>query len=82
MNVGMPVKPWEVSSFALATGNKTITGSGAGGLKETQEMLDYCAEHNIVCDIELIDIRDINSAFDRMLKGDVLYRFVIDMATL
>ena len=82
INVGMPVKPWPVSSFALVTGNKTMTGSGAGGLPETQEMLDFCAEHNIVSDIELIAIQDIGSAFERMLKGDVRYRFVIDMATL
>jgi uncharacterized zinc-type alcohol dehydrogenase-like protein len=82
INVGMPVKPWEVSSFSLAYGNKVIAGSGAGGLQETQEMLDFCAEHNIVSDIELIDIKDINTAYERMLKGDVRYRFVIDMSTL
>jgi uncharacterized zinc-type alcohol dehydrogenase-like protein len=69
-------------SFSLANGNKTVTGSGAGGLPETQEMLDFCAEHNLVSDIELIDIKNIHSAFERMLKGDVRYRFVIDMATL
>ncbi len=82
INVGMPAEPWQVSSFSLATGNKVVAGSGAGGLPETQEMLDFCAENNIVSDIELIDIKDIHTAFDRMLKGDVLYRFVIDMATL
>lgn len=82
INVGLPPKPWEVSSFALVVGNKTMTGSGVGGLLEVQEMLDFCAENNIVADIELIDIKDINKAFVRMEKGDVLYRFVIDMATL
>ena len=82
INVGMPAKPWEISSFSLATGNKVIAGSGAGGLKETQEMLDFCAGHGIVSDIELIDMKDIHTAFDRMLKGDVKYRFVIDMKTL
>lgn len=82
INVGMPAKPWEISSFTLASGNKVVAGSGAGGLPETQEMLDFCAEHNIVCDIELIDIKDIHNAFDRMEKGDVRYRFVIDMASL
>jgi len=82
VNVGMPAKPWEVSSFSLATGNKVIAGSGAGGLPETQQMLDFCAEHNIVSDIELIDIKDIHTAYDRMQKGDVRYRFVIDMKTL
>lgn len=82
INVGMPAEPWQLSSFTLATGNKVVAGSGAGGLPETQEMLDFCAEHNIVSDIELIDIKDIHTAFARMIKGDVLYRFVIDMATL
>lgn len=82
INVGMPAEPWQLSSFTLATGNKVVAGSGAGGLAETQEMLDFCAEHNIVSNIELIDIKDIHRAFDRMQKGDVLYRFVIDMATL
>ncbi|RDC56623.1 NAD(P)-dependent alcohol dehydrogenase [Pedobacter chinensis] len=82
INIGMPAKPWEISSFTLATGNKVIAGSGAGGLPETQEMLNFCAEHNIVSDIELIDIKDIHTAFNRMEKGDVRYRFVIDMATL
>jgi uncharacterized zinc-type alcohol dehydrogenase-like protein len=82
INVGMPAEPWQLSSFTLATGNKVVAGSGAGGLPETQEMLDFCAQHNIVSDIELINIDYINTAFDRMLKGDVLYRFVIDMASL
>jgi len=82
INVGMPLEPFSVPSFSLASGNKTVTGSGAGGVPETQEMLDFCAEHNIVSDIELIDIKDIHTAYDRMLKGDVRYRFVIDMATL
>ncbi|MCY1245518.1 Aldehyde reductase YahK [compost metagenome] len=59
-----------------------MAGSGIGGIAETQEMLDYCAEHGIVSEIEMIDIKDIQNAYDRMLKGDVRYRFVIDMATL
>lgn len=82
INLGLPPKPWEVSSFSVIAGNKAITGSGVGGLQETQDMLDFCAEHNIVSDIELIDMKDINTAFDRLKKGDVRYRFVIDMATL
>ncbi|MCW4468967.1 NAD(P)-dependent alcohol dehydrogenase [Flavobacterium sp. MFBS3-15] len=82
INVGMPAKPLDVSAFTLASGNKTVAGSGAGGMPETQEMLDFCANHNIVSDIELINIKDINTAFERMLKGDVRYRFVIDMKTL
>lgn len=80
--VGAPAEPYQLHAFALMTGNKVVAGSGAGGLPQTQEMLDYCAEHNIVSDVELIDIKDIHSAFDRMVKGDVRYRFVIDMATL
>ncbi|MCD1117597.1 NAD(P)-dependent alcohol dehydrogenase [Chryseobacterium turcicum] len=82
INVGLPPKPWEVSSFSLVVGNKTMTGSGVGGLKEVQEMLDFCAENNIVSDIELIDIKNVNEAFERMERGDVRYRFVIDMSTL
>ncbi|OBS10424.1 NAD(P)-dependent alcohol dehydrogenase [Acidihalobacter prosperus] len=61
---------------------RTMAGSLIGGLPETQEMLDFCGEHNIVCDIEMIDMRDVNAAYDRTVKGDVKYRFVIDMATL
>lgn len=82
INVGMPAAPWQVPSFTLASGNKVIAGSGAGGIAETQEMLDFCAVHNIVSDIELINIAYIHTAWERMLRGDVLYRFVIDMATL
>jgi len=63
-------------------GRKSFAGSLIGGLPETQEMLDYCAAHDIVSDVEMIDIKDIQTAYDRMLKGDVRYRFVIDMATL
>lgn len=61
---------------------RQIAGSLIGGIKETQEMLDFCAEHNITSDIEIIDIKDINESYERMVKGDVKYRFVIDMATL
>ncbi|MDY0904527.1 NAD(P)-dependent alcohol dehydrogenase [Pedobacter sp. CFBP9032] len=80
--VGIPLESFEVSPFSLVAGNKALAGSGAGGLAQTQEMLDYCAEHNIVSDVELIDIKDIHHAFERMEKGDVRYRFVIDMATI
>jgi len=59
-----------------------VAGSSIGGIRETQEMLDFCAEHNIISDIELIDIRDITASWERMVKGDVRYRFVIDIATL
>jgi len=80
--VGAPSQPSPVSAFSLIGGRKSLAGSGIGGLAETQEMLDYCAEHNIVSDIEMIDIKNIKTAYERMLKGDVRYRFVIDMATL
>jgi uncharacterized zinc-type alcohol dehydrogenase-like protein len=80
--VGVPPKPSEIKAFSLLGGRKNLTGSGIGGIKETQEMLDFCAEKNIVSDIEIIDIKDITTAYSRMLKGDVRYRFVIDMATL
>ncbi|HWZ03731.1 MAG TPA: NAD(P)-dependent alcohol dehydrogenase [Mucilaginibacter sp.] len=80
--VGVPPKPAEIAAFSLLGGRKSLAGSGIGGIKETQEMLDFCAENNIVSDIEMIDIKDIQTAYDRMVKGDVRYRFVIDMATL
>jgi uncharacterized zinc-type alcohol dehydrogenase-like protein len=80
--VGIPNEPFVLSPFSLPNGNKVVAGSGAGGLSETQEMLDFCATHGIVSDIELIDIKDIHLGFERMAKGDVRYRFVIDMKSL
>jgi len=80
--VGLPSAALQVQPFAIVNGRKTLAGSSIGGIKETQEMLDYCAENNIVSDIELIDIKDITASYARMEKGDVRYRFVIDMATL
>ncbi|HUR65992.1 MAG TPA: NAD(P)-dependent alcohol dehydrogenase [Chitinophagaceae bacterium] len=80
--VGAPSTPAQIPAFNLIFGRKSIAGSLIGGIPETQEMLDFCAEHNIVSDVEVIDIKDINEAYERMLKGDVRYRFVIDMATL
>lgn len=80
--VGVPSKPSPVAAFSIIVGRKSLAGSSIGGLKETQEMLDFCAEHNIVSDIEIIDIKDITASYERMLKGDVRYRFVIDMSTL
>lgn len=68
--------------MSLIFGRKSLGGSLIGGLPETQEMLDYCAEHNIVSDIEMIRMDQINEAYERLLKSDVKYRFVIDMATL
>ncbi len=72
----------DVSGASLIMGRKTIAGSVIGGIKETQEMLDFCGKHNIVCDVEVINIQDINKAYERMLKSDVKYRFVIDIASL
>ena len=80
--VGVPPKPAEIAAFSLLGGRKSLAGSGIGGIAETQEMLDFCAENNIVSEIEMIDMKDIHKAYDRMEKGDVRYRFVIDMATL
>src|SRR6195952_5161765 len=80
--VGVPPDNSKFAPFSLIGGRKSIAGSSIGGILETQEMLDYCAENNIVSDIELIDIKDIQTAYDRMQKGDVRYRFVIDMASL
>lgn len=79
--VGLPDAPLALSSFSTAA-RKSVTGSMFGGIKETQEMLDYCAEHGIGADIEMIEIAEINTAFERVLKSDVKYRFVIDMASL
>lgn len=80
--VGVPTEAMSIQAFSLLGGRKSVAGSGIGGIPETQEMLDFCAEHNIVSDIELIDIKDITAAYERMIKGDVRYRFVIDLATL
>jgi alcohol dehydrogenase (NADP+) len=82
MCVGAPPTPAEVAVFTLIMGRRSLAGSGIGGIPETQEMLDYCAQHGISSDIELIDIANINEAYERMLKSDVRYRFVIDMASL
>jgi uncharacterized zinc-type alcohol dehydrogenase-like protein len=80
--VGIPPTPLEIPAFSLLNGRRSVAGSSIGGLPETQEMLDYCAQHSITADIELISIKEINRAYERMLKGNVRYRFVIDMATL
>jgi len=80
--VGVPPTPTQILGFNLIHNRRSIAGSLIGGLPETQEMLDYCAEHNIVSDVEVIPIQNINEAYERMLKGDVRYRFVIDMASL
>ena len=80
--VGAPPQPIPVSAFALIFGNKRLAGSLIGGIAETQEMLDFCGEHDIVADVEVIPATRINEAYERMLKSDVRYRFVIDVASL
>ncbi|CAA2935069.1 geraniol dehydrogenase [Olea europaea subsp. europaea] len=78
--LGVPNKPIELPAFPLITGRKLIAGSGIGGMKETQEMIDFAAKHNILPDVEIIPIDYINTAMDRLVKSDVKYRFVIDIA--
>jgi uncharacterized zinc-type alcohol dehydrogenase-like protein len=80
--VGAPPKPLEIAAFSLIMGRHTLSGSNIGGITETQEMLDFCGEHNITADVEVIPIQKVNEAYERLLKSDVKYRFVIDMASL
>ncbi|ATB51379.1 NAD(P)-dependent alcohol dehydrogenase [Corallococcus macrosporus] len=80
--VGAPEKPLDVRPFSLIPMRRSFSGSMIGGIQETQEMLDFCGKHNIVSDIELISIQQVNDAYERLLKGDVKYRFVIDLASL
>lgn len=80
--VGIPPEPIQITGFMLLTNGRSITGSSIGGIPETQEMLDFCAQHNITSDVEVIDISYINDAYKRVIKNDVKYRFVIDMKTL
>ncbi|MCY0389703.1 NAD(P)-dependent alcohol dehydrogenase [Robbsia sp. Bb-Pol-6] len=80
--VGVPEHPVPVHAFSVIGGRRSLAGSGIGSIKETQEMLDFCGKHDIVAEIEKIDIKDINTAYERILKSDVRYRFVIDMTTL
>jgi uncharacterized zinc-type alcohol dehydrogenase-like protein len=80
--VGIPPEDPSLHVSGIIGKRKSIAGSMIGGVKETQEMLDFCAEKNIVSDVEVIAMKDINTAYERMMKGDVRYRFVIDMATL
>jgi uncharacterized zinc-type alcohol dehydrogenase-like protein len=80
--LGVPPEPTPVAATSLIFGRRVLTGSLIGGIQETQEMLDFCAEHGIVSDIELIPVQQVNEAYERMLKNDVRYRFVLDMKTL
>ena len=80
--VGAPPKPLAVAAFSLIGGRHSLSGSTIGGIRETQEMLDFCGEHNITADVEVIPIQKVNEAYERLLKSDVKYRFSIDMASL
>ena len=80
--VGLPPEPLEIGAFNVIMGRRSFSGSNIGGIAETQEMLNFCSEHNITADIELINANQINEAFERLEKGDVKYRFVVDMTTL
>jgi uncharacterized zinc-type alcohol dehydrogenase-like protein len=80
--VGAPEKPLAVSAFGLIMGRRSLSGSPIGGIPETQEMLDFCGQHNITSDVEVIPIQKVNDAYERLLKSDVKYRFSIDMASL
>jgi uncharacterized zinc-type alcohol dehydrogenase-like protein len=80
--VGIPPEAASIETFNLVVPRRQLAGSLIGGIAETQEMLDFCAEHGIACDIEMIAMDKINEAYERMLKNDVKYRFVIDMASL
>ena len=80
--VGIPEKPATVEAFSLIAGNRRLAGSSIGGIGETQEMLDFCAKHGVVSDVEVIAAAQVNEAYDRVVRGDVRYRFVIDTSTL
>ncbi|HLH53027.1 MAG TPA: NAD(P)-dependent alcohol dehydrogenase [Verrucomicrobiae bacterium] len=80
--VGAPPKPLPVSALNLIIGRRSFSGSNIGGIPETQEMLDFCGQHNITADVEIIPIQKVNEAYTRLLKSDVKYRFSIDMASL
>ena len=82
VNVGAPEEPVSLNLFSVIGGRKTLAGSGIGGIQETQEMLDFCAEHGFGAEIELISAEQINEAYERVLASDVRYRFVIDTATI
>ncbi|HEX7600092.1 MAG TPA: NAD(P)-dependent alcohol dehydrogenase, partial [Polyangiaceae bacterium] len=80
--VGAPPAPAPIMGFGLIMQRRSLGGSLIGGIPETQEMLEFCAKHEIASDVEVIPIQKINEAYERMLKGDVKYRFVIDLASL
>jgi uncharacterized zinc-type alcohol dehydrogenase-like protein len=81
VNVGLPEKPISLHMFSVVMGNRSFAGSNIGGIRETQEMLDFCAEHGIASEVEVIDADQVNEAYERVLASDVRYRFVIDAST-
>jgi len=80
--VGLPEKDVPLAAFSLTARRRSLAGSQIGGIRETQEMLDFCSKHGVACDIEVVPIQTVNEAYERVLKSDVRYRFVIDMASL
>ena len=80
--VGAPSEPLSVEAFSLIMRRRRLVGSLIGGIRETQEMLNFCGEHGITSDVEVIPMKQINEAYERVLRGDVRFRFVIDMASL
>jgi uncharacterized zinc-type alcohol dehydrogenase-like protein len=80
--VGAPAKPLALSAFSLIFGRRSVSGSNIGGIPETQEMLDFCGQHDITADVEVIPIQQVNEAYERLARSDVKYRFCIDMASL
>jgi alcohol dehydrogenase (NADP+) len=80
--VGLPEKDIPIGAFSLTARRRSLAGSQIGGIGETQEMLDFCSQHGVACDIEVVPIQKVNEAYERVLKSDVRYRFVIDMASL
>jgi uncharacterized zinc-type alcohol dehydrogenase-like protein len=80
--VGLPEKDIQIAPFSLVSARHSLAGSAIGGIRETQEMLDFCSKNNIACDIELIPIQKVNEAYQRVVNSDVRYRFVIDMKSL
>jgi alcohol dehydrogenase (NADP+) len=80
--VGLPETPLAISAFGLALGRRSLAGSYIGGIAETQHMLDFCGKHNIVSEVEIIRMNEINESYERLLKGDVKFRFVVDMASI
>jgi len=80
--VGAPPEPLSLPAFGLIMGRKSLSGSPIGGIRETQEMLDFCGEHNITADVEVIGVEGINEAYERVVNSDIKYRFSIDMSTL